>query len=925
MRLLPSVVGAAVFAAVVPSQAFVNYESGPVAPVRASADGTRLFVADTVGGRLCVFDLRDPTAPFLIAEIPVGLDPVSVQPRTRDEVWVCDQLSDSVSVVDVEARRVVATLRVVDEPSDVVFAGGKAFVTAATRDQVHVFDAATRQPLGQVEVFGKDPRALAVSPDGSKVYAVVQRSGNGTTILPADVAPLPPAPSNPLLPAAPEQGLIVRWDDPAYAAHIPYSLPDHDVAEIDVASLSVLRYFDAVGTTNTGVAVHPVTGELWVANTDARNLVRFEPNLRGHAIDSRLTRITTGATPTVTPFDLNQGLDYATLPNVTALGSALSEPFGVAIDAVHGVVFVAAHGTDRVGVVDMAGNVVDRIEVGSTPGSSVDTRSKRGPRGLALHPTANVLYVLNRLSDTLSVVDTQARAVLSERAIATVDPMPQWLREGRNFLYDAKLSGNGTMSCAACHVDGDMDGIAWDLGDPGGDMGAPPPQPFPFNVGITSFHPMKGPMVTQTLRGIGGTGVLHWRGDRNDFQAFNAAFDVLMGGSQLPTADMNDYAAFANATRYPPNPNQLLDRGLRTTPAGNNEAEGAIAYQVNVGAGQLPGFLSCNTCHALPTGTNGLVIGAAAIQEPQQMKVAQLRNIYRKIGFRNEPGPQKSGFGFTHDGALDTLESFLQLPPFNPWPASEMDDIATFLMSLDTGTAPAVGYRFVVDQSNAASASVAADAALLTARAAAGDLDLTAHGLLDGVETGLLYVPAALHFVSDRAGVGPFTVAQLQNKALAGEAALAVMAVTPGTGERFALDRDGDAVDDGDEAAWSYGDPTPGCAGVSTLRANSEPFVGNQDFGYAMHDAQPLSIGVLALALAPASIQALGIDVLVDPGTASLATIVSDATGDATFAFPLADDPGITGAAVYAQMLWLDPCGAEYWSSSAGVGFVVQP
>ncbi len=32
----------------------------------------------------------------------------------------------------------------------------------------------------------------------------------------------------------------------------------------------------------------------------------------------------------------------------------------------------------------------------------------------------------------------------------------------------------------------------------------------------TTFHPMKGPMTTQTLRGMATHGALHWRGDRVD-------------------------------------------------------------------------------------------------------------------------------------------------------------------------------------------------------------------------------------------------------------------------------------------------------------------------------------------------------------------------------------------------------------------------
>ncbi len=633
------------------AQSLANYESGPVQPLRLSADGTRLFVADTVGGRLCVFDLTQPAAPFLRAEIPVGLDPVSVQPRTRDEVWVANLLSDSVSVVSVPERRVVHTLRVVDEPSDVVFAGGKAFVSAATTDELEVFDAVTRAPLGTVALFGKDPRALAVSPDGSRVYAVIQRSGNGTTVLPAGVQAPPPSQNG--VPA-PAQGILVRAEDPVWASQIPYTLPDNDVAEIDVATQTVTRYFRAIGTTNTAIAVHPASGELWVANTEARNLVRFEPNLRGHAIDSRLVRITTGPVPVITTFDLNAGLDYGQLPNVSALATALSEPFGVAIDAAAGRVYVAAQGTDRIGVLDLAGNVLARIEVGGTPGALVDTRRKRGPRALALHPTQNLLYVFNRLSDTLVVVDRTTNAVLREQPIASWDPLPAAVREGRNFLYDAKLSGNGTMSCAACHVDGDMDGIAWDLGDPAGAMQAPPAQPFPFSLlSLSQFHPMKGPMTTQTLRGLAGTGVLHWRGDRANFQAFNPAFDLLLGGAQLAPVDMNAFAAFVDGMRHPPNPHQLLDRSLRTAPAGNNEAAGMAAFTQNVASFPIPGGASCATCHALPTGTNGIIFPANILQEPQQMKVPQLRNMYRKVGFVRAAGPQKSGFGFTHDGALD--------------------------------------------------------------------------------------------------------------------------------------------------------------------------------------------------------------------------------------------------------------------------------
>ncbi|MCK5941146.1 MAG: beta-propeller fold lactonase family protein, partial [Planctomycetes bacterium] len=595
------------------------------------------------------------------------------------------------------------------------------------------------------------------------------------------------------------------------------------------------------------------------------------------------------------------------------------------VDAPRGRVYVAAHGSDRVGVVDAAtGAVLARIEVGVTPGAVVDTRQKVGPRGLALHPTADRLYLLNHLSATLTVIDTLNEVVLGAQPIATIDPMPTAMREGRKFLYDSKLSGNGTMSCASCHIDGDTDGIAWDLGDPGGDLEAPPPQPFPFFLGLFSFHPMKGPMATQTLRGLDGVGVLHWRGDRADFHAFNPAFDKLMGAAQLGNQDMDSFASFATAIAFPPNPNQRLDRTLRTQPGNANEASGFQAFHNPVASSPF-GTLSCNSCHTLPTGTNGFVINANVLQTEQQMKVAQLRNMYRKTGFTNGPGPQKSGFGFTHDGSIDSLTTFLNLPVFGNWPAQDMDDIVAMLDALDTGTAPLVGFERVVTQTNANDPQLAQDMLLLEARALAGDVELTARGTVDGVRLGLLYDPPNDRFVADVPGLGPWTPQQLQQKAQQGDATLQLLAVSPGSGERLARDRDQDGVLDGVERATSYGAATPGCNGASVLLANSEPFVGNAQFGFAMHGAQPNLVGVLALSLGQAQLPVLGVTVLVDPVTAVPTTVFSDAHGDSGHSFPLANDPALAGFQLFAQALWLDSCGSELWASSAGLAVTVAP
>src|SRR5215831_9530692 len=164
---------------------YVNFEGKQTSPIRLSPDGTRLFAVNTPDARLSVFDVTHPSNPFLIAEIPVGVEPVSVNPRNNDEVWVVNEVSDSISVVSVSNRIVVDTLYAKDEPTDVVFAGGRAFVSESRNNQIAVFDLTNHTLLTNIVLLGQNPRALAVNTNGTKVYAAFALSGNRTTLVPA--------------------------------------------------------------------------------------------------------------------------------------------------------------------------------------------------------------------------------------------------------------------------------------------------------------------------------------------------------------------------------------------------------------------------------------------------------------------------------------------------------------------------------------------------------------------------------------------------------------------------------------------------------------------------------------------------------------------------------------------------------------------
>ena len=789
------------------AQSYVNFEGKLTRPICLSPDGTRLFAVNTPDARLSVFDVSHPLNPFLIAEIPVGVEPVSVNARNNDEVWVVNEVSDSVSIVSVTNRIVVDTLYVKDEPADVVFAGGKAFVSGSRNNRVSVFDLASHVLLTNIALFGENPRSLAVNTNGSKVFVAFALSGNRTTIIPAS-SNAPPQITNgtpPMragLPPPPQVGLIVDAGDSTWTNVVRYNMPDNDVAEIDVASLGVTRYFTNVGTVNFAMAVQPNSGHLYVANTDARNLTHFEPGINGFFVTNRVSRVdvTNGIR---THYDLNPGYHPTnfTLLNKT---NALAQPTAIAFGPSGGNFYLAAFGSDRIARVNAAsGNVVARIELCPTaPGSASDPRNKRGPRGLALSPGV-ALYVLNRISGTISVINPTLDAVVREIPIGSYDPTTATIRQGRGFLYDAKLSGNGTVSCASCHIDAEMDLLAWDLGDPQGNLETNRTViPILQQTNTSVFHPMKGPMTTQTLRGLSTLDPFHWRGDRTNFTHFNGAFASLLGGSALSTADMNAYRDFINTIRFEPNPNQNLDRTLPTSFAGANPRAGFTNFVFDnyVGTPQLG--ISCNACHALPTGSARFIVAAAALQESQDFKVPHLRNMYQKTSFNRGTNVSSiGGFGFLHDGSFSTLFEFLSAPVFQNFANNSVikSNLQAFMLCFDTGAAPAVGYARTLVAGNVNTASISNDWSLLESQAVAiTNIQLIVKGTVDGQHRGLLYQPGLNNYRLDSANTAPMTRAQLISRIQTGDT-LTIMGVPPGSGQRMGIDRDLNGVLDFDE------------------------------------------------------------------------------------------------------------------------------
>lgn len=797
---------------------FRTFESGQVRPLSLSPNGQWLFAVNTPASTLEIFRV-DKRGLKLHSTVPVGLEPVAVAARNNKEVWVVNHLSDSVSIVRLADKRnrwgkaqnwgVENTLLVGDEPRDIVFAKPKgsvqkAYITTAHRGQNAPFDpqlttpgvgradvwvfnapkarnsvALGGKPLNIINLFTDTPRALTVSKDGSKVYAAGFRTGNQTTIisgevLPADM-PLPePTQNVDGVDQPPFIGLIVKfngtnwvdelgreWDD-----LVNFSLPDKDVFVIDATRKTpevskVISPYAGVGTVLFNMAVHPRTGDVFVTNTDSNNAERFEgPGLlaghsvRGNISESRISIL--GSNGSVTHRMLNKHIDRSNcceaLPNDTN-ATSLAMPTGITFNKRGDKLYVAALGSAKVGVYETS----ELLDDSFVPDQKDQIKlSGGGPTGLALDDKNRRLYVMTRFNNSISIIDTKSNRELN--SIRLYNPEPKHIVDGRPFLYDAALtSSTGDIACASCHVFGDTDALAWDLGNPDASV-KPIPGPFkatPQESGFDlplDFSPLKGPMVTQSLRGLANHGPMHWRGDRTGgsneasaqpnsgtfdereaFRQFNEAFVGLHGReSEISDEQMNAFIDFALDITYPPNPIRNLDNSLT-----KQQQEGRDFYFGPISNGRF----SCSGCHDLDREGNADFdvkhpgfFGSDGSYTfdfgPQIMKVPHFRNVYDRVGMFGMPaiarqrndnpdgtnnfmGDQIRGFGYTHDGATDTMERFLSTGVFtesaaNPTGFSadlelgiqERRNVEAFLFAYDSNLPPIVGQQVTLTSRN---------------------------------------------------------------------------------------------------------------------------------------------------------------------------------------------------------------------------------
>jgi hypothetical protein len=363
------------------------------------------------------------------------------------------------------------------------------------------------------------------------------------------------------------------------------------------------------------------------------------------------------------------------------------------------------------------------------------------------------------------------------------------------------------------------------------------------------FDPQKGPMTTQTLRGM--LEPLHWRGDRSTMNAFNPAFVGLLGKEDIGTLgsaaaglsaeDMELFRQFALEIVFPPNPyrnvNDSTPCGPRSTdpscevqPVGSlfagNPTEGALMFEQHPSDANQP----CNSCHTLPFGAGGGQLGGVQPVEPtsfaaaalfngdadgsphSDLKIPHVRNMYDKFGpVLAAPGdtslpPTKTGFGHIHNGSIADLFRFLSADVFtlsSADQAREVRDLVSFMFHFPTGTKPAVGRQVTVPQGAPPTGSSEEEVLLATLIHQGKQTDPNRHCELIAatVADGRLrtyHLAATNSWMTDAAGEGAVTTTDLRSGA---QQPITFLCTPIDSGPRLGGDRDEDGVLNHDDCA----------------------------------------------------------------------------------------------------------------------------
>lgn len=555
--------------------------------IAVSPDGRWLYVVCEKSDELRMVDAQSGE---VVRKVAVGHAPRGVAVSADGkQIYVANSWADTASVIDAAMFEVVRTLHTGFEPTSVVAdrRGEVLYVANRLSDDISIIDLGSGKEIKRLAA-GHGASYLTLSSDGALVYC--------THVYPKIGAHRTP--------------------------------PESEITVIDTATRRVVERKDLHNVAGVFHLALSTDGKLGVAaQLRPKNLVPLVHVEHGWAFGDSLTLFGEDVGGTVqVPLD--------------ELERYFALPFGIAITPDKSKIFVTTAGSDSVTVIDVAAllefarssqrpfannlsasshYVIGRIHVG------------QNPRGLALSPDGNHLYVANRMDDTISVIDTANDHIISTLDLGgarTITP----LRRGEQIFNTARYAFQGQFGCANCHIDSTFDGLQWDL------------EPDGFGVDIVD---------NRSIEDLAGTQPFKWNGGNPDLptECGPRTEKYFYRSQSYDSQELTDLVTYVYSLPYRPNRYRLSSSEL--TPA--QERGKAIFERAKYKDGRtIPEYLRCGSCHSGAKYTNRQLFDVASgkpTDRSPQIDTPQLSNVAYSAPY-------------LHDGSARSLEEIWTV--FNP-------------------------------------------------------------------------------------------------------------------------------------------------------------------------------------------------------------------------------------------------------------------
>jgi len=487
---------------------------------------------------------------LVIAPPPAGSQPtqsstmaIGDDPLGR-RLWSVNPDANTVSVLDAATGAKVAEHVVGENPRNIARdANGRYWVTCHRSDEIRVLNPDGSTHTNIVLAYGAAPFGIAPSPDGQQLFVTLYGSGflhrysaanpNAAPVVRNTLFPTPRAIA---ISANGQRVLVTRFLSPELEAEI-YEFAGTSAAldPVRILRLSSANPPDG-GDRGSGVPNY-LSGIAISPNGQRAAVVSKQDNvLRGTFFGAgNLTHETT-VRSVVSFLDLST---HAEIRHTRRDFDNSDSPSALTYTPLGDTLLVALQGNNTVVGMDTIG--ITPVSADNTAGATLtspavitfDVSTGLAPQGVLIDAASGRLFsqdfmgrsVTVRNAAPLLVENRTSLPLLTTTSTVSTELLSPPVLQGKQIFYNAadlRMTAEGYISCATCHVDGGHDGRVWDFTGRG-----------------------EGLRRTTDLRGRSGLGHgnVHWSGNFDEIQDFEHDIRGGFGGTGFLSLNPQEFAA----------------------------------------------------------------------------------------------------------------------------------------------------------------------------------------------------------------------------------------------------------------------------------------------------------------------------------------------------------------------------------------------